>query len=248
VWRLNVINNMPLKVVQIRFEDPPVPFDAGSEILSYVAYPLDREKRAGFASALCRFGHGYQQLRRDPQWAFTPHLIRPQSFEPLGEIDASELYPGMELFLRRLTTAHSILLPFLSLAYKIEKKLRKVGDLKATVDNICQRLIEQEGGDAASNLSNFKTRRWSPTRPVAHLAFALFMEVYHARLNKVSNQRKYIWEILFPLPSDLKLQETLWSAEHIRIRLPSLAQVRFKEEETIMFVPSGSGTLQVGEG
>jgi hypothetical protein len=238
---------MPLRVVQIRFEDPAVPFDAGSEIFSYVAYPIDGEKRAKFASTLCRWKH-FCETRRDPKWGATPHFIRPQNFEPLGGIAATKPYRGMELILRRMTTAHSILFPFLLLAYKTETKLRKVDDLKATVDNICQRLIEQEGGEAAGSLSNFKTREWSPTRPVAHLAFALYLEVYHARMNKVINQSTPIWGIFDPYPTELLLQQVLDTAEHIRIRLPSLAQVRFEEEETIMFVPSGSGTLPVGEG
>jgi hypothetical protein len=72
------------------------------------------------------------------------------------------------------------------------------------------------------------------------LAFALWLEVYRARINKVSNQGKAIWEILSPFPPDLKLQEVLETAEQIRVLLPSLAGVRFKEDDTIMFIPSGS--------
>jgi hypothetical protein len=158
---------MPLKAVKIRFEEPPVPFDAGSEILSYIAYPVEEEKRAEFAGLLCRWEHFYR-LRIDPQWGVTPHPVRPERFESLGGIDAYELHHGMERIRRRLTTAASILLPFL-LAYTTSKKIKKIGDLTATVDHICQKIIEQEGGDAASNLSNFKTRQWSPTS--AHFSY-----------------------------------------------------------------------------
>jgi hypothetical protein len=185
---------MPLKVVQIRFEDPPVPFDAGSKSFSYVAYPIDGKKRPQFASALCQWEHLYR-LRMDRQWGFTPHLTRPQVFESLRGVDPSELHHGMELIRRRLTTAASmdIAALFIISIYNRKKKLRKVDDLKATVDNICQRIIEQGGRDAANNLSNFKTRERSPTRPVVHLAFALYLDVYHARMNKVGNRGKAIW-------------------------------------------------------
>jgi hypothetical protein len=237
---------MPLKVVQIRLEDPPAPFDVGSEIFSYIAYPIEEEKRLKFASMLYRWAH-FWRMREDPQWGITPHFIRPKHLEPPGGINARVVYRGIELIERRLTIAPSILLPFLR-AYTTGKRLKNVGDLTATVNHIGQRLIERDGGDAAGNLSNFKTREWSPTRPVAHLALALYLEVYFARINEVSNRNKAIWEVLCPYPPDLKLQEILELAEHVRVLLPLLAQVRFKEEETIMFVPSGSGTLQVEEG
>jgi hypothetical protein len=232
---------MPLKVVQLRFEDPPAPFDAGSEIFSYIAYPIEKERRVNFASMLYRWAHLWQ-TRTDPNWGITPQFIRPKYLEPPGGIDASVLYRGMELIRRRLTIAPSILLPFL-LSHATGKKLKNVVDLTATVDHICQKLIERDGGDAASNLSNFKTREWSPTRPVAHLLFALWLEAYRARINKASNQGKAIWEILIPYPPDLKLQEILEFAERIRVLLPLLAGVRFKEEDTVMFISSGGGAL-----
>jgi hypothetical protein len=61
--------------------------------------------------------------------------------------------------------------------------------------------------------------------------------------DRISNQGKAIWEILIPYPPDLKLQEILELAERIRVLLPLLAGVRFKEEQTIMFVATGDGTL-----
>jgi hypothetical protein len=237
---------MPLKVIQIILEDPPAPFDAGSELFSYIAYPIEEERRLKFASMLYRWAH-FWQMRKDPQWGITPHFMRPKRLEPPGGIDESVVYRGMELIRRRLTIAPSILLPFLR-AYTTGKRLQNVGDLSATVNHICQRLIERDGGDAASKLSNFKTRDWSPTRPVAHLALALYLEVYSARIKEASNRNKAIWEVLSPYPPDLKLQEILELAEHVRVLLPLLAQVRFREEEIIMFVPSGSGTLQEVEG
>jgi hypothetical protein len=232
---------MPLKVVQIRFEDPPVSFDAASEILSYIAYPIDENQRAKFAATLCRFSHLYQS-RKDPRHGDMPHLIRPKHFETLGGIEAGEVYRGMELIRRRLPMAFSMLLPFL-IARATGRNPKKVGGFEATVDNICQQIIEQNGVDASNNISNFKTRIWSPTRPVAHLAFALHFEVYNKRVNDVNKNDEDVLEILCPHPTDMLLMQVLGTAEAVRVWLPSLARVRFKEEDTIMFVPSGSGTL-----
>jgi hypothetical protein len=228
---------VPLKIVGIPFEEEEVPFDAGSEMFSYIVYPVDEEKRTQFASLLCRWEHFYRQ-KIDPGWIITPHLIRPKRFESLGGIDCSELYRGMELIRRRLRTAAFILFPFL-VAYTTKNRHRNARFFTATVNELCEQIIEEEGGVAASNLSNFKTREWSPTRPIAHLAFALFLEVYAKRYQRSSGRSKAIWEVLSPFPTDAKLQDVLETAEQIRRLLPSLAGVRFKEDDTIMFISSG---------
>jgi hypothetical protein len=208
---------MPLKIVHIQFEEPSVPFDVASEIFSYAAYPLDEGKRVKFAEAACRWGHIWQS-GKDPNWKHTPQLIRSRIFESFKTAFSSDLYAGMELVGRRLKVAVLVLFPHFK-AYSTGNNAPKIGDHSPTVDNIVQYIIGQEGGNTVTSLSTFKSRSWSPTKPAAHLAFALHAQVYHNRINKLSGQKKAIREILSPYPHELVLRDVLDLAEKLSVRL-----------------------------
>lgn len=101
---------MPLKVIGIRFAKPAVPFDVASELISYVAYPKDDEKRVRFAAALCRIEH-LRQAKKDPQWRVTPKLIKPFVFAPDEKTFGRDLHFGLETLRKHLTTATLIVQP-----------------------------------------------------------------------------------------------------------------------------------------
>src|ERR1700722_6354155 len=103
---------MPLATIEIEFFDPSVPFDAASNLLSFVAYPKDRDrqKRNRFALALCRREHiaRWRQGRESsPEWT------RPITFFQRGADFTRSMKGGLKKSRLALITASEILTPHL---------------------------------------------------------------------------------------------------------------------------------------
>jgi hypothetical protein len=221
---------MPLKIIGVRFEEPAVPFEAASELLSYVAYPSDERKRRRFSAALCRVEH-LQEAQRKSEWACFPQRIRPLIFAPNDESFVRDLHFGINTLRLRLITATAMLMPHL-IAFVTGKNPPKVEGFAPTVENIARYIMEKEGLNLDTSESTFKSRVWAPTRPVAHLAFSFAQKVFIKRWGKA----KTMQEILTPYPDEEVLRNIMDHAENIRTILPKLRQFRFSEDDTIKFV------------
>lgn len=77
---------------------------------------------------------------------------------------------------------------------------------------------------------------WTPVRPVAHLALCFHAKVFNRRFREVAGQDKAMFDIISPYPDEESLRDFLRTSESIRIVLPRLGHLRFKENETIQFV------------
>lgn len=226
---------MPLKTIGIRFEEPAVPFEAASELLSYVAYPGDERKRRSFSAALCMVEHLNEQ-QRNPEWAFSPQRIRPIIFFPKYNLFVRDLSFGVETLRLRLITATGMLMPHL-VAFATGDTPQKVEGFPPTVENVTQYIMRHEGWTLGTSESTFKSRVWAPTKPVAHLAFAFALIVFIKRWEThASGKAKTMHKLLTPYPEEEVLRKIMDHAENIRTILPKLRQFRFSEDDTIKFV------------
>jgi hypothetical protein len=225
---------MPLKTIPIRFPDPEVPLETASELLSYIAFPLqDDNRRRKFAAALCRFGHRHEMIR-DPIWG---KLIRPFVFAPDEQTFYRDLHFGLETLRRHLITASLILHPHFE-SLKTGKPLPTIEGLSPTVDNVTQVLARLEGWDEFESQSTFESRVWTSVRPVAHLAFCFFHKVFKRRIRSTLGQDKGMFEIISPYPDEETLRDIVLISEKFRKYLPKLKPLRFVENQTIEFVES----------
>jgi hypothetical protein len=225
---------MPLKTVGIEFCRPAIPFDVASELMSYVAYPKNDNKRVRFAAALCRVEH---LIQRDPQWKVTPKLIRPSVFAPKEKTFYRDLHDGLETLRRNLTTASLILHPHFE-SHKTGKPLPKIEGLPPTVDNVTQVMARLEGWDEFGSQSTFESTVWNPVKPVAHLAFCFFHKVCMRRNQSASGQTNTVLESIRPYPDEETLREIIRISELYRRHLPEITLLRFHEDQTIQFVES----------
>jgi len=221
-------------VIGMRFTKPAIPFDVASELISYVAYPKNDQKRVRFAAALCRVEH-LRQAKNDPQWRFTPRLIKPFVFAPNEQTFRRDLSFGLETLRKHLITATLILLPHLQ-SFRTGKKPQTIEGLSPTVDNITQIIAGLEGWDEVESQSTFETRAWSPVRPVAHLAFCIFFKLFGRLASDTAGQSKTMFDIISPYPDEESLHDILRTSESVRSILPKLRHLRFTEDETIQFV------------
>ena len=212
---------MPLATIEVRFFDPPVPFDAASDLLSLVAYPKDkdRQKRNSFALALCRREHiaRWRQGREcSPEW------IRPIVFFQREPNFKRSMRDGLKKLRLALITASEILTPHLN-AVETGRRPRTIDRFSRTVTYICQTIMEREGW-RGEDLSTFESKVWGPIRPIAHLAFSL------SQLVNVSEQGD---EYLSSFRDDDILIKMLERAEAIRLILPKLPGFQWVEDDTI---------------
>jgi hypothetical protein len=236
----NVNMKMPLKTIGIEFWKPAISFDAASELMSYVAYPENDNKRIRFAAALCRVEH---LLQRDPQWKVTPKLIRPSVFAPNEKTFYHDLHDGLETLRRHLTTASLILHPHFE-SLKTGKPLPKIDGLPPTVDNVTQVMARREGWDEVQSQSTFESRVWNAVKPVAHLAFCFFHKVCMRRNQSPSGRTHGMLESINPYPDEETLRDILRISELFRRHLPKITLLRFHEDETIQFVESNVDIIE----
>jgi hypothetical protein len=227
---------MPLKTIGIEFMKPAIPFDAASELMSYIAYPKNEKKRTRFSAALCRVEHLRQ---KDHQWRVTPTLVRPNVFAPDEKTFSRDLCLGLETLRVHLQAASLILHPHFE-SLKTGKRLPTIEGKAPTVDNITQIMARRESWNDAASQSTFESRVWTPVRPVAHLAFTFFNRVCGKRPSH--GQKQNMLESLSPYPDEDTLREILRISELRRRLLPTFKLLRFVENQTIHFVESDVGS------
>jgi hypothetical protein len=223
-----------MRVCEIRFSNPEIPFEAASLLLSYIAYPSDTDERTEFSRALCRWEHRAEALR-NPEWRSSPKLARPVIF--FKEISAKTLPKQIDNLMLRIVTCVSMLLP--QLHRVSESDVLPFGN-NPSVSNIARNISELSGKSKKSG-ADIISDVWAPAKPVAHLAYAYWDCVLDERLeNNPEFAAKSRSEMLTPLADQKRLLRVISYAELIRQELLALPGSRFKEGDMIKFVASGA--------
>jgi hypothetical protein len=223
---------MPLRTIAIRFTDPEVPLETASELLSYIAFPLQYEaRRQKLATALCRFGHRNEMIR-DSIWGRTPQLVRPVIF--FDEQYEKEAYKNLVTILKRLTTAVLMLLSDLTSLWLNEPPL-KIFESAPNASNIAKNIAKSLGLSEQSE-STIRSRVWAQTKPVSHLAFSYFCFALNKRWEQETDlASKRMIDLITPYPDKATLFKILTASETIRPHLSKL-RYEFSDDNTIKFV------------
>jgi hypothetical protein len=224
---------MPMKTIPIRFTDPEVPFETASELLSYIAFPLqDNARRRKLATALCRFVHRHEMIR-DPVWGTTPQLVRPVVFS--DEQYEKEARKNLETILKRLSTAVLMLLSDLVSLWSGEPSI-EIFNSAPNSSNIAKNIAKSLGKKEGSE-STIRSKVWAPTRPVSHLAFCYYWLALKKRWEQESNlTNKRTIDLISPYPDKTTLLQIISDSEKLRFDLFKLRRYDFSDDNTIKFV------------
>lgn len=224
---------MPRETIEISLSEARPPFEAASELLSYIAYPTGPD-RAAFSAALCRWAH----LTSGSDWKHSPQLVRPWIFCYPEDVMFASLTKGGNVLRRRVATASLMLLPQLK-SLSTGNAPPKLLGFEPTVENISLHISEYLGWSPES-YSNLKSKVWAPTKPIAHLAYSFANEVLFPRCIEYRKSHpgegRPIVEFLFPLPTLEELHSILIRAEKIRNVFPFIKQFRIPDEITLQFI------------
>jgi hypothetical protein len=229
---------MPLKTIAIKFSDPEIPFEAASELLSKFAYPEEAHRQRTFGDALCRFEH-LAESKRNPNWAFSAHQIRPRIFVSGIDAFAKNLHEGWKTLDEFLGLSLNIMIPhvFDFLARDDCEGVAK--DLVPGLNKIVETILDHKGRSRGSR-STVIADVWVPLRPVFHLAFAYAYVVFFRPVKgNYDRQSRPLYELITPYPAKSTLLGVLEYAEIIMSVLssmPSMNKLNFREDETIKFV------------
>jgi hypothetical protein len=226
---------MPLKTIPIRFPDPDVPFEVASEILSYIAFPLEGDaERRRVARALCRLEHRHEMLR-EPGWGGTAQLVRPDIFFDESE---KEVVNDVVKILKRLTTAVLMLLSDLVSLWSSEPPAEIFGSAP-TASRIAKSIAKSLGLSEGSE-STIRSRVWAPAKPVSHLAFCYWMLALKTRWEQDDNLANTpVIDLISPYPDRLTLFKIISHSERIRSDLAKLRRYDFSDDNTMQFIIAG---------
>ncbi len=231
---------MPRAVIKIPIFQRAAPFDAISVLLSRVAYPdeADEREREYFFAALCRWAY-IKTGTVDRNWSSSIQEVIPYIFLTPEHKFLKRLKRGTTLLRHHLMAGYNILDPHLA-ALGTGKAPPKVKGFDPTITNLSVLIRHRLGWDGDSD-STFKSKIWRPTKPVAHMAFTLVINVVIPHINDTQQPRpdaQNMLEWLFPFPSVEKLLGILTVAEKVRLKLPEIRQFRITEESTLKFEPA----------
>jgi hypothetical protein len=222
---------MPAKTVLVRFPEPDIPFEVASELLSYIAYPEDPQRQRTFADCLCRFGHRKESLR-NPDWASSPHLIRPRIFAAESQSFIKLLYVGMRILNDRFEVALNVMMPSITEFIKPDE-IKNAGFIIPSINESIKTILLTKGRSIKSR-PNYLAEIWSPMKPVAHLAFT-YAFVQFIKSNNYERNGRYIMDMVTPFPSTSVLIDIINYAEAIRRCFPEICGLTIDEVETISF-------------
>jgi len=224
---------MPLKTIPIRFPDPEVPFEVASELLSYIAFPLEEDaRRMKLSRALCRFGHRHEMIS-DPIWGRTPQMVRPAIF--IDEQYEKEAFKDVVTILKRMTTAVLMLLSDLVSLWSNEPSIEIFGS-EPNASNIAENIAKALGLSKKSE-SNIRSGAWAPARPISHLAFCYWMLGLKARWEQDdihANTRAV--DLISPYPDRNTLFKIISNSEIVRTDLAKIHRYDLSDDNTIKFV------------
>jgi hypothetical protein len=222
-----------MRVREIRFSNPEIPFEAASLLLSYIAYPSDTDEQTEFSRALCRWEHRAATLR-NPEWRSSPKLVRPIIF--FKAISTKTIQKQVDNLMLRIVTCVSMLLPQL---HRIDEPDPPLFGNSPSVSKIARNISELSGKSKQSG-ADIISDVWAPAKPVAHLAYAYWDCVLDERLeNDPEFATKSRCEMLTPLPDKEQLLRIISYAELIRQELLDLPGSRFEEDNMIKVIACG---------
>jgi hypothetical protein len=203
-------------------------------------------ERDHFWFALCRWAIS-QRCSIDPEWGFSPQLIRPDIFLRLNRNWLQVFNWGMKRWEDRLEVTKFLAMPHFIAQSRGNRRTPRVcleieaqnADFSwsavdatvedATVVNMSDVAMEYMGMPP-DDQRNFRTRFWKPTRAVVHAA-AAFLTWRH-ELGPASGIDDPVLACLhFPN----LLRKIILTSEIYRQQLASITQFRIDEEETIFF-------------
>jgi hypothetical protein len=220
-----------MRVCEIEFSDPEIPFEAASILLSFIAYPTQADERSRFSRDLCRLEHRAATLR-NPEWRSSPKLVRPDIF--FDAISKESLQAEVNNLVLRIVTCVSMLLPHL---HGIDRPDLPIFGEKPTVTNIAWE-ISKAAGKSKKSGSDIISEVWAPAKPVAHLAYAYWACVFQERW-KDDHELATKNPISINSADKQQLLKVLYYAELIRRELLEPPASRFKEDDLIKFTACG---------
>jgi hypothetical protein len=223
-----------MRVCEIRFSDPEIPFEAASVLLSYIAYPSNTDEQLEFFRVLCRWEHRAATLR-NPEWRSSPKLIRPDFL--FGEISDRDVRKKINNLMLRIATCAAILYPQLN---HIDQPDLPMSWNNPTVANISRNISSKSKKSESRVIADV----WAPAKPVAHLAYAYWSCVLDERWkNDPGFATQSPGQMLTPLADQEQLLGVINHAESIRRDLLELPGSRFDERDMIKFTACGAPTL-----
>ena len=219
-----------MRVCEINFSHPEIPFEAASVLLSFIAYPTQADERSRFSRLLCRMQHRAASIR-NPEWRSSPKLVRPDIF--FDEVSKDIYQAEVKDLVLRIATCASMLLPHL---LDIDPSDLSIFGEKPTVSNIA-RVISKASGRSKESGSDIISEVWAPAKPVAHLAYAYWICILDERCkNDPEIASKNPIDINTPLADQGQLLDVIQRAESTRQQLLEVSRSRFEEYSMIKFV------------
>jgi hypothetical protein len=163
------------QIVEIRICNDTLGYEAAASLLAVLAHPQDDVARERFKDAYCQ--HAIRGLAQNPAWANSRQLLRPQCLLEAENRADTAYRRGMKAINEGRLIAACMIAPTLQAAADIAAS-KPLGNYPARTNRefLCEiyaQLKKHTHDNAELNESNFVHRRWSPSRPVLHLAVAI---------------------------------------------------------------------------
>jgi hypothetical protein len=231
---------MPREIVRINVGSK-FPIEVGARFFATIAYPDNRNERERYRLALCRW-YIVTRAERDPDFASKLALIVPAIFVSCDHDCIQALKRGNKQLVHRLTATHWLVMPHLRAEKLKPLQVEKDGEfIVPTINKMIPVAMEALGWTGkAKSVPTFKSKIWTPSRPVVHAAAALVLACYQAERLFPIEQQVDSWFSRACLEHPSTIATLIRRSEEYRLKLAEIKQFKIKEEETIQILAEGA--------
>jgi hypothetical protein len=227
---------MPREVIQID-PDSSAEGEAMSILVSQIAYP---ETDAGgvrrrFRDAIYRLAI-LDRTKRDKAWRDRPQFVNVTWLMDDDREVESSFKAGLEKFDRHYLTAFYFLHPHIKAVATRKEAVARLPD--GMIANATNAALQVGATVGVENEKTFYKNIWRPTKPVAHLAYAL------ARGLKTFDYSPSAKSVFFDAFFDrLLISHVIWLAEEIRQGVARIGRPNIPDSVSLRFVTPLDTTL-----
>jgi hypothetical protein len=215
-----------------------IPFaEPGATFLSRLAYPdasNSCEQNKFWLAIYRRAILAYSKMH--PEWAHKPQRIRPGLFMS-SKIDGKAIHSGKIQLEQRFIVAACMLIPAL---VKHLMGRKRAGPRVADLRRLAMRYMGK--GWKSGSRTTFSSRIWGQSQSVVHAAAGCLLATAEPRANDGKAIDRYndipsVDDLVELIVSPELLKRAVMFSEVIRHNSPLLKELRFKEQDTIQFLP-----------
>jgi hypothetical protein len=231
---------VPREIVRINVASK-FPIEAAARFFATIAYPDNRNERERYHLALCRY-YVHMRVQDDPGFASKLLTIVPAIFVSSDYDCVRTLKRGNKKLNHRLAATRWVVMPHLRDEKLKPLQVKEHGEfIIPTLNKMTLIAMEELGWTGKTeSVPTFKSKIWTPSRPVVHAAAAYVLACYLAdRIFPIEQQvDAYFFKACFEHPSTIAT--LIRRSEAYRLMLAEIEQFKIKEEETIQFLAEGT--------